>query len=167
LPRYRDGPARLTSSSSPRNQIEAAPAPAPAAAAAYRNEQDGYPYRGHTTEYRDDQRGYEQTQGANDTREQTYPRCQERPAYQRSLAPQQPPDDGYAAGTRHELDHKVAYHTKSANGELYVSAPTGSNEAQLFDEIARRVSKSSEHRSSSKSKEKHHSSKSRGWLLGW
>jgi hypothetical protein len=138
LPRFRDDPARLTSSSSPGGQIKAVPA---TALAAYRDERDGYPYRGYKTEYRDDQRGYGQTQGTNNTRERAHSR--ERPANQRTLVPQQRPDDGYVTGTRHELDRKVVYHTKSENGELYVSAPTGSNEAQLFDEIAQRISKSS------------------------
>ena len=43
---------------------------------------------------------------------------------------------------RLETDAKIEYHTKGPNGELYVSAPTGSNEAQLFDEVARRLTKS-------------------------
>jgi hypothetical protein len=117
LPRYKEGPARLTSGASPRGQIQAAPATTPVRAS-YRDERNDYPYRGYATEYRDDQEGYEQPQGVNDAREQNYPRNQERPTYSRPIVSQQRSDDEYSTATRHELDQKVAYHTKSANGEL-------------------------------------------------
>jgi hypothetical protein len=139
LPKYKNGPARITSGASPRGLIQEAPAPAPAT---YRDEREYYPNRGYATEYRDGREDYEQTQGSGDARDQNYARSQERTAYQPPLAPQQRPADIYSAGTRHELDRKVAYHAKGPNGELYVSAPTGSNEAQLFDELARKMSKS-------------------------
>ena len=121
LPRYGNDPARMISGSSPRGQIQAAPP---------------------TTTYEDEQEDYVPPPRVNDVREPKYPRTQERSAYQSSLPSQPQPDGRYSAGTRHELDQKVAYHTKGPNGELYVSAPTGSNEAQLFDEMAWRMSKS-------------------------
>jgi len=135
LPRYKDGPARLASSGSARGQIQEAPAP-------YRNERENYSYRGYAAEYKEDREDYEQSRGTDDIREQPYARSQERTAYQRPLELQQRPDDRYSAGTRYELDNKIAYRAKGPNGELYVSAPTGSNEAQLLDEMARKMSKS-------------------------
>jgi hypothetical protein len=144
LPGYKDGPARLTSGSSPPGQIKEAPA------LVYIDEREDYP----------------QTQRVINGLEQDYPRNQERSIYQPPLAQQPRSDDKFSYGTRHELDYKVAYHAKGPNGELYASAPTGSNDALLFDEMARRMSKSNERDSHSKSKDKHHSSKTRGWLLG-
>lgn len=118
LPGYRDGPTRLTSGTSPRGQIKEAPA------VVYIDEREDYP----------------QTQKVIDGLEQDY--NQERSIYQPPLAQQPRSDDKFSYGTRHELDYKVAYHAKGPNGELYASAPTGSNDALLFDEMARRMSKS-------------------------
>ncbi|KAI9862281.1 MAG: hypothetical protein M1813_004757 [Trichoglossum hirsutum] len=40
--------------------------------------------------------------------------------------------------TRYDDGGQLAYHSKSDRAELYVSAPQGSQEAMMFDEIARR-----------------------------
>jgi hypothetical protein len=162
LPGYQDGPARLTSGASPRGQIKGVPAPVP-----YQDERRDYTIGGYAAGYIDEREDYPHTQRVNDGLEQDYPRNQERSIYQPPLAQQPRSDDRFSHGTRQELDCKIAYHAKGPNGELYASAPMGSNEALLFDEMARRMSKSNERSSHSKSEDKHHSSKTRGWLLGW
>ncbi|KUJ17429.1 uncharacterized protein LY89DRAFT_781634 [Mollisia scopiformis] len=39
--------------------------------------------------------------------------------------------------TRLHTEDRISYAVRGANGKLYVSAPTGSSEAQMFDEVAR------------------------------
>ena len=45
-------------------------------------------------------------------------------------------DDDYPEVTRYRTEHSTAYKVRGHNGRLQVSAPVGSNEAQLFDAIA-------------------------------
>jgi hypothetical protein len=42
-------------------------------------------------------------------------------------------------GYRHESGTQTTYHASSQKGELFVSAPNGTGEAKLFDEVARRA----------------------------
>lgn len=132
LPRYGDGPARLTTATSSKGQIQAAAALDP-----YQDERQDYHSEGYPN---GDQYNRENCQCTQRARDQTYSQNQERSSYQPSSIRQ--PNGGFPNATRHELDYKVAYHAKNEDRELYVSAPTGSNEAELFDEIARRVAKS-------------------------
>ena len=45
-------------------------------------------------------------------------------------------DDDYPEVTRYRTEYSTAYKVRGHNGRLQVSAPAGSNEAQLFDAIA-------------------------------
>jgi hypothetical protein len=87
-------------------------------------------------EYQERQEIRSQSQRAGDV-----PRHTSYSENQESLANTRRFNDGYSHATRYGLDRKVAYHAKNADGELYVSAPTESNEALLFDEMARRMAK--------------------------
>jgi hypothetical protein len=42
-------------------------------------------------------------------------------------------------GYRHDSGMQTTYHVNSQKGELFVSAPNGTGEAKLFDEVARRA----------------------------
>lgn len=69
---------------------------------------------------------------------------------------------------RQATEQTTSYEVRGSNGKLQVSAPAGSNEAQLFDEVARLNSESAQtHRDDNRVARHHHGSKhkqKRGWF---